>query len=327
MFSRNARLKFVLQIILSLLLTGAVHPQEATRRISNPSRLFSVPMADVLRSAEVCVSGGSSFGMESRSALIQNLSIGLGGIAEAEISTTGQTNELTGESESFAMSSFKVNLVPEGLQRCRFLPNVVAQLKSSSWKSIQNESGTILHAYTDARSYAGENLLSLGIQERFSVLVLIIGKRWPFAGFQAGVCATDIRLKNGRRWYWTDGPQESGGVYSAEIPEKQKNTWTPIGGIEIQANDKTKIMAEIQSVPVFDFDVHRQDVIISKAWLGVAGIRFFITDWLTLDAGVKYQSNDKGIADAEIRVGGNCVIPVNDWVKKAVKPARDRSGK
>ena len=325
MCTQDARVKFLFRFALFLVTAGSIRPQEAAQRISNPSRLFSVPMADVLRSAEVCVSGGSSFGMESSSALIQNLSIGLGGIAEAEISTTGQTNELTGESESFAMSSFKVNLVPEGLQRCRFLPNVVAQLKSSSWKSIQNESGTILHAYTDARSYAGENLLSLGIQERFSVLVLIIGKRWPFAGFQAGVCATDIRLKNGRRWYWTDGPQESGGVYSAEIPEKQKNTWTPIGGIEIQANDKTKIMAEIQSVPVFDFDVHRQDVIISKAWLGVAGIRFFITDWLTLDAGVKYQSNDKGIADAEIRLGGNWVIPVPDWIRKVKQAAKKRT--
>jgi hypothetical protein len=327
MLSKDNRLKFLFRFILSFMITGSVHTQEVTQRISDPSRLFSVPMADVLRSAEVCVSGGSSFGLESKSALIQNLSIGLGGIAEAEISTTGLTNELTGESESFAMSSFKVNLIPESLQRCRFLPNVVAQLKSSSWKSIQNESGSIRAAYTEASSYSGENLMSLGIQERFSVLYLIIGKRWSFAGFQAGVCATDIRLKNGRRWYWIGDPLDPGGVYSSEIPEKQKNTWTPIGGIEIKANDKTKIMAEIQSVPVFDFDVRSQNVVISKAWLGVAGIRFFIADWLTLDAGVKYQSNDKGIADAEIRIGGNCVIPVNDWMKKVAKSAKDRSGK
>jgi hypothetical protein len=301
--------------------------QEAPNRISNPSRLFNVPMADVLRSAEICLSGGSSFGVEGNSALIRNLSIGLGGIAEAEFSTSGLTNALTGESESFAMSSFKVNLIPESLRRFRFLPNVAAQLKSSSWKSINNESGAIRPMYTDVASSTGENLLSLGIQERFSVLLLIIGKRWSFAGFQAGVAATDIRLKNGRRWYSMTGPADSRGVYSSEIPEKQKNTWAPIGGIELKANDKTKIMLEIQSVPVFDFDVLRQDVVISNAWLGVAGIRFFIQDWLTLDAGVKYQSDDRGIADAEIRVAGNCVLPVNDWMKKAAKAMKDRSVK
>jgi len=330
MCTQDARVKFLFRFALFLVTAGSIRPQEAAQRISNPSRLFSVPMADVLRSAEVCVSGGSSFGMESSSALIQNLSIGLGGIAEAEISTTGLTNEMTGESESFAMSSFKVNLIPERFQRYGFLPNIVAQLKSSSWKSIENESGAIRSIYTSASSYAGENLVSLGVQERFSVLVLIIGKRWSFAGFQAGICATDIRLKNGRRWYWVTDPMDPaaayGGVHSAEIPEKQKNTLAPIGGIEIQANDKTKIMAEIQSVPIFDFDVRRQDVVISTAWLGVAGIRFFIADWLTLDAGVKIQSNDRGIADAEIRIGGNCVVPVNDWMKKIARSVRERQG-
>jgi hypothetical protein len=84
-------------------------------------------------------------------------------------------------------------------------------------------------------------------------------------------------------------------------------------------------MAEMQSVPVFDFDVPRQKVVISRAWLGVAGIRFFISNWLTLDAGVKCQSNDKGIADAEIRLGGNCVIPVNDWMKKVSRSVKNRS--
>jgi hypothetical protein len=325
MMSQDNRLKTFFFTVSLFAMTGVIHPQEAPKRISNPSRLFNVPMAGVLRSAEICLTGGSSFGVEGNSALVRNLSIGLGGIAEAEISSSGLTNALTGESESFAMSSFKVNLIPESLQRSRFLPNVVAQLKSSSWKSINNESGAIRAMYTDVSSVSGENLLSLGIEERFSVLLLIIGKRWGFAGFQAGAAATDIRLKNGRRWYSMVSPADSRGVYSAEIPEKQRNTWAPIGGIELRANEHTKIMVEIQSVPVFDFDVRRQDVVISDAWLGVAGIRFFIQDWLTLDAGVKYQSDDRGIADAEIRLAGNCVIPVNDLMRKAAKAMKDRS--
>ena len=323
---------FLCSIIL-FLSAGTAFPQSPQplqgnpKSISDPSRLFNVPMAEVLRTAEICVSGGSSFGMESKGSLIRNMIVGLGGIAEAEISTTGQTNQLTGEAESFAMSSFKVNLIPESLQHYRFLPNLVIQLKSSSWKGIRNESGSIRSPYTQASSFSGENLLSLDVQERFSVLNLIIGKRWSFGGFQAGVSATDVRLKDGRRWYYF---LDSAGRYNNRIqdmPEVQKNFWTPIGGVEIKANDRTKIMAEIQSVPIFDFDVHSQSIVISKAWLGVTGIRFFVSDWFTLDAGVKYQSDDNGIADAEIRLGGNCVIPVYDVLKKAMQAVTDWSRK
>jgi hypothetical protein len=325
MTSQNKKARIYFYIILLALLTKPIFSQENHKPISNPSRLFNLTTAGVMRSAEICISGGSAFGMESKSALIRNLTIGLGGIAEAEISTTGQTNQLTGELESFAMSSFKINPIPESLQRCRFLPNIVVQLESSSWKNIQNESGSIKSTYTDASSFSGENLLALRVKERFSVLHLIIGKQWSFGGFQAGVCATDVRLKDGTRTYYTMDAYGQYHYNNSDIPEVQKSYWTPLGGIEIKANDKTKIMAEVQSVPVFDFDVGLQKVVISKAWLGVAGIRFFIAEWFTLDAGVKYQSNDKGIADAEIRLGGNCVIPVNDFFKKIKQSIQKRS--
>jgi hypothetical protein len=79
MFSRNERWKNFFYIVFSFIFTAPIFPQESPKTISNPSHLFNVPMAEVLRSAEVSVSGGSSFGMESKSALIQNLAVGLGG--------------------------------------------------------------------------------------------------------------------------------------------------------------------------------------------------------------------------------------------------------
>jgi hypothetical protein len=317
----------VLGIVFSVFFVPLVFPQQNPLSISSPSTLFNLPSMDVLRSAEICLSGGSSFGMESRSALVRNFTVGLGGIAEAEISTSGMTNQLTGESESFATSSFKVNLVPDRLRRFWFVPNVVVQLKSSSWKSIENEPGSILPVYTHASAYSGENLMSLRVKQRFSDFRLIFGKRWTFGGVLAGVCATDVRLKEGIRDYYTVEASGQTLYRTGGIPEMQEHYWTPLGGIEIQANDKTRLMAEIQSVPVFDFDVGHQNVVLSKAWLGVAGIRFFITDWFTLDAGVKTQSNDKGIADAEIRLGGNWVIPVPDWIKKAASRSAKRVDK
>ena len=295
--------------------------------ISNPSKLFNLPAADVLRSAEICISGGSAFGRENRLKLIQNVTLGLGGIAEAEISTTGMTNKLTGESESYAMSSFKLNLIPEKYQRLWFMPNLTLALKSSSWKTLNNQTGQIRPEYLVRSSLSDENLTALYVKNRFSVLYFIAGKRWKFGGVHVGASMTDVRVKEGYRSYYMYNAEGQFQSYCSAIPEVQKEYIMPVAGIEMTANKKTWILAEIQSVPIFDFDVYRQNVIISQSWLGVAGIRFSITEWFTLDAGVKYQSNNMGIADSEIRIGGNCMIPVNHFLTKIGQPHENQTGK
>jgi hypothetical protein len=40
------------------------------------------------------------------------------------------------------------------------------------------------------------------------------------------------------------------------------------------------------------------------------GVRFFIARWLSLDTGVKYLSSAKGIADSEVNVGLNMMVPL-----------------
>jgi len=44
--------------------------------------------------------------------------------------------------------------------------------------------------------------------------------------------------------------------------------------------------------------------------LGIAGVRFFLTNWLSWDTGVRYQSNFAGIADAEINIAANLIVPL-----------------
>ena len=90
----------------------------------------------------------------------------------------------------------------------------------------------------------------------------------------------------------------------------KKEILKPFGGIFINANDKTLIIAEVEAVPQFDYDYKAQKVRIRHAWLGIAGVRFFLTNWLSWDTGVRYQSSFEGIADAEINLAANLILPL-----------------
>jgi hypothetical protein len=285
------------------------HTFDFLKSASEPSRLFNIPTASVLQSTEFLFSSGSAFGVEGGRALLRKFTVGLGGIAEVEMSTSGVTNRLTGESETMPTSSFKVCLIPERFREISYLPDISVQLRSTSWKPLSGERENIRPEYTmaDAR---GENLISIqNLEKRYSVLFLGVGKRWTFGGIQLGVSQTDVRTKEGIRYHtvYVDSYYR---VDFDTIPAMRKSFIAPFGGIEIAANNHTRLIAEIQAIPIFDYSLMQRTIEISQAWLGVAGVRFFIAKWFSLDTGVKYQSDYHGIADAEINIGINIVIPI-----------------
>ena len=151
------------------------------------------------------------------------------------------------------------------------------------------------------------------MQNRFSTLYFIVGKQGELGGIQFGMSLTDIRTKKGMRQFFDN--QRGYSVWE-EIPEMKKSYYAPFGGIIITANKSTMIMAEIQSIHLFDYNPKMKKMEISKAWLGIGGVRFFITQWLSMDTGVRYQSDFEGIADAKINIGANFVIPVKSIFKQ-----------
>lgn len=289
-------------------------PFQGLKNASCPSRLFSIPTADVLKSMEISVSGGGAFGVEGGSALLRNFIIGLGSIAEVEFTNSGMTNQLTGKSEILPTSSFKVSLIPERYKNRWYIPDIAVQLRSASWKSLEGNNYALRSDYKAYSESIGGNLHDISqVQKRFSILYLIVGKKIPdFGNFQIGLSQTDVRTKGGYQTLYI----ESSHLYdTVEIPELKKSFLAPVAGFEIIANKNTHLMAEIQSIPLFDYDFQKERVAISKTWLGVAGVRFFISEWLSLDTGIKYQSEYKGIADAEIDIGINFVLPVGRLMK------------
>jgi hypothetical protein len=271
---------------------------------SAPTKNFSTPTGRVLKSMEVMVSLGSSFGIEENSGMLGRLAIGLGSVAEVELTRSSFMNELTGQQGNLPTSIFKMGLIPERLAHHWFVPNMALQLHSTPWQSSVNERSRLTESAK--ASYDASNLSRISMDNRFTTLYGIIGKDFDFMSINGGVTLTDVRVRNAWQWIFD---QNLGHEVYYPIPEMQKNLIAPFGNISIAANDETHLMGELQAIPLIDYDIVSKQVLIKRTWRAIVGVRFFIARWLSLDTGVKYLSSAKGIADSEVNVGLNMMVP------------------
>ncbi len=271
---------------------------------SAPTKNFSTPTGRVLRSMEVMVSLGSSFGIEENSGILGRLAIGLGSVAEVEITRSSFMNELTGQQGNLPTSIFKMGLVPERFSQYWFIPNISLQLHSTPWQSSVDENSRLTESAQ--ASHDASNLSRINMDNRFTTFYGVIGKEFNFMSINGGVTLTDVRVRNAWQWIYD---QVLGYEAYHPIPEMQKNLIAPFGNISIAANNDTQLMGEVQAIPLIDYDIVGKQVQIKRTWRAIVGVRFFIAQWLSLDTGVKYLSSAKGIADSEVNVGLNMMVP------------------
>ena len=271
---------------------------------STPTKNFSTPTGRILKSMEIMVSLGSSFGIEENSSMLGKIAIGLGGVAEVELTRSSFMNELTGQQKNLPTSIFKMGLIPERFSEYWFIPNISLQLHSTPWQSSVNEHSRL--SESAKATYDAANLSRMNMDNRFTTLYGIIGKEFGLLSINGGVTLTDVRVRNGWQWIFD---QELGSEVYHKIPEMQKNLIAPFGNISIAANDDTQLMGEVQAIPLIDYNIVSKQVQIKRTWRAIVGVRFFIASWLSLDTGVKYLSSAKGIADSEVNVGLNLMVP------------------
>jgi len=277
---------------------------------SQPTKFFVSPTSRVLRSMEISLSGGSSYGVEqNENGLLTRFGLGMGGVAEIEFSTTQVVNQLTGDETRFPSRTLKVQLVPERFARSPFIPRIAVQLRTSSWAAVVDRdtpiAGRLSHDY--ALNHKESNLEALNLRSRFTTLHMVAGKEWELGGFYFGYSLTDVRTKEGGQWIF-DNTDYSYRYYL--IPEMKKNILKPFGGILIKANASTRLLAEIYTVPNYRYNIKNKSIDITRAWVGIAGVRFTMMRWLSWDAGVRYLSTYDGIADAEICLNLNLILPL-----------------
>ena len=68
-------------------------------------------------------------------------------------------------------------------------------------------------------------------------------------------------------------------------------------------------MVEIKTDSKHEYNIDTKEIELSHTYVGIGGVRFFFTKWLSIDTGVLYQTNYNGIADSQIKLGLNLFMP------------------
>jgi len=268
--------------------------------------LFVVPTGAVLRSFEVALSAGSSYGVADGGGTIARATFGLGGVAEVEFSTSEVANQLSGQTTRLPTRAFKMGVTPEWLRSRWYVPEVAVQLCTSGWGDIVQRGGYLVREVTSKDAF-GNRLTSAALESRVTTLWLVAGRRGSMASFHVGLHLADVRTRNGMQWLYNEATSST---TSLEIPELQKNISGPTAGLSVAMNARTHLMVEVGPVPEIRYLVEERSVTVRRVWRGVGGVRFFLGSWLSWDTGVRYQSNFDGIADAKIEMSLNAVLPL-----------------
>jgi len=131
----------------------------------------------------------------------------------------------------------------------------------------------------------------------------------------SGLTLTDIRVKDMTvDYFWqedNDAPEE-----------RQRNLIGGFAGFEIEYNPQTKLMVEVKTDSKHEYNLEKKEIDVSRTYVAIGGVRFFFTKWLSIDTGVLYQTNYKGIADSQIKLGLNLFMPTSnipEYIKTSVK--------
>lgn len=257
----------------------------------DPRRLFIIPVADVLSSLEINIGGGSAFGVRKTEErpYLGHVRIGLGDVAEVEISTVGIINRLSEGSAAIPTAAFKLKFIPEGKVR----PAFAGAIRSSLW-------------HTEDRD-------TVKFQKRVATLYFVASKTFGALSFHLGASISDLRIRT--RHKITDEFISPTRQWEQEHDRDyyNRNLVGPFFGFRAEVNPRTMLMLEVEQIAEYDFDednpiLSKDD--ISTEWMMIAGVRFFFFNWLALDTGVMYRSDYHGIGDTQIEAGLNINLPL-----------------
>jgi hypothetical protein len=253
-------------------------------------RLFNVPTANVLGSLDAYLTGGGAFGAEKERYFVGRGGIGLGDVAEIEVSTWSVISTLRKTSSNIPTTAFKMRLLRER----KDLPAIAWALRgTTNWQQLDGSDPGV------------------SFKTRLTKLHVVATKSRGNVSGHFGVGLTDVRVINPQGWSFEE----------SEKDELQRNLIAPFAGVSVRANPRTLVMAEVDGVPQYAFTAekaNRSDA-IKTVWAGVVGVRFYFTNTFATDAGVRYRSDFDGIADANVQASVSLLIPLAELPKRKHK--------
>jgi len=298
----KSRIKHTINIFilatLVIVCTASVYAQEeaeeaeaaaaAPLEFSEPPRLFIIPKAKTLRSLDVNLSGSATFASGEYDFSGTGL-VGLGDIAQFEISTLTTLTQ-----------------VEEGKDELKTTPAAGLKFHLPGEKFYKDFSGLAI-AYRNTfggektEQYLGKDFR---IKRQLADLFVVASGGYStddWRGVTVHVGADFIGSK----------------LIVNDDNEFSKNFVTPFGGLEIWATNRAKLMFECEYLSLFDEEkaaklvdekgdaITESDIeavidnVIDRKLMMMFGVRFFFTQYVTTDVGLKYQEGDS-VTDIKI---------------------------
>lgn len=258
------------------------------------NRIFSVSNANIMNSLDLSLFFGGSFGFTDNTGFLGTLGLGLGGYGDVEISSESLLGSMFDSKENFTNIGMKIKILGENGK----FPAVAIGIKTNNeWNSSSNDSEFIR---TQEGGLYSEGLRSANYDSRMTSVYATVGKTFNSRlVLNAGIIVSDLRYKNVYVIF------NEGGSFFAQENQEKKMVINFFGGFEYPLNNRTILMFEVQSFPYLKVNTNDGTLNPSRRIVSVAGLRFFISKWLLLDSGIRYQDNYNGLAEAEIRLGLN----------------------
>ena len=254
--------------------------------IIKPTRLFTIPTAEVMKSLVISFSGGSAFATaEEGYPFLGEMVLALGDIS--------QLSSIQEGSYSIPAGAFQLQVPQEWTGKIAPGFPIVSFTAQGAWWNRQSAYG-IRYETMFASMY--------GTVTKEYTLPYVESVKCHF-----GLKITDTRMRT---------LKESTLVYITPLLEKY--LFSLFAGFNKQVNKKAEVMLEITQVPVYNYNMTgiQQESDLGTAWMIIMGSRYYMTNWLTIDAGVRYQTDYKGLADANIKIGSNITLPAWDIIKR-----------
>lgn len=259
--------------------------------------LFSIPKAEMLKSLDVNLMLGSSFGIDQSESFLGKIGVGIGDIAQVDIGTVSLIGNMLGIAPITTIGLKGV--VYNGSEKW---PSMALSISSSNdWNDL-SETNILSASPNDYES----GLRGYNYEMRLTSLGIIFSKNVSDkASIHFGLNYIDTRYRNLSRVIYNSN-NDFWPIPSSK--EKKKELFGFALGFENKLNDRTYFMFEAQTIPNFNYNLSSADLVPNNINVAVAGIRFGLTKWMIVDTGVRYQSNFNGLADVQIRMSANAIF-------------------
>jgi hypothetical protein len=266
------------------------------------SRLFAMPIADVVGAYQLTASGDGSLLQDTGILSFAGvLAIGFGDVAQLEYRHTAA---ISIENTAAPVPAVGVQLkLP--LRERKYVPAFAAAFRLGVPRTEQFGATSVDETVTDLYLVSRLKLWGALDSTTAHVGVRVSSAKIEIAGDRAAVAEKYLVL--------------------------------PTGGFEVAATAKARFVAELALAPQFRYDVDDPDAVpeVSHGLLGRLGVRWWVIPALSIDGSIGYQLEVAGARPAEglndvvqwdIRLGGELFIPWGALACRAVGVFCERGG-